>query len=82
VRLTVHRAPRWRFEVADDGQGFDVDADPGESHVGLRIMRERAAAVGAAVDVQSKPGGGTVVSLTLPTADEESHASADSTAGR
>jgi two-component system nitrate/nitrite sensor histidine kinase NarX len=81
VRVTVQQVPRWRFVVADDGGGFDVHADPGENHVGLRIMRERAAAVRASVDVRSSPGGGTVVSLTLPTADEELHEGADSTSG-
>jgi two-component system nitrate/nitrite sensor histidine kinase NarX len=81
VRVTVQQVPRWRFVVADDGRGFDVHADPGENHVGLRIMRERAAAVRASVDVRSSPGGGTVVSLTLPTADEELHEGADSTSG-
>jgi two-component system nitrate/nitrite sensor histidine kinase NarX len=66
VRVTVQQTPNWRFEVADDGRGFDLAADLGENHVGLRIMRERAATIGATVDVRSTPGGGTVVVLDVP----------------
>ncbi|MDZ4125736.1 MAG: ATP-binding protein, partial [Hydrogenophaga sp.] len=56
----------WRFRVRDDGAGFDTLDTPGESHVGLKIMRERAALIGARVDVSSDPGQGTTVTLTLP----------------
>jgi nitrate/nitrite-specific signal transduction histidine kinase len=34
--------------------------------VGLRIMRERAARIGGAVTVQSRPGNGTEVALHVP----------------
>jgi nitrate/nitrite-specific signal transduction histidine kinase len=53
-------------EVRDDGQGFDTDLAAGETHVGLRIMRERAARIGAQVELSSVPGSGTCVVLTLP----------------
>ena len=52
--------------MRDDGAGFDTRDAPGESHVGLKIMRERAALIGARVDVSSDPGRGTTVTLTLP----------------
>ncbi|MGH2346491.1 MAG: sensor histidine kinase [Chloroflexota bacterium] len=48
------------IEVRDDGVGFDANAVPA-GHFGLGIMRERAAAVGAAVTVESAPGRGTTV---------------------
>jgi two-component system nitrate/nitrite sensor histidine kinase NarX len=57
VRLKIHRGPGWRFEVEDDGQGFDPEADAGEGHVGLRI--------GAQVQWQSAPGQGTRVVLSV-----------------
>jgi len=83
VRLAVQQAPQWRFEVADDGRGFDSTVDAGESHVGLRIMSERAAGIGARVEVYSSVGGGTVVALTVPTrADEADHEIADTLARR
>jgi two-component system nitrate/nitrite sensor histidine kinase NarX len=56
----------WRFEVRDDGQGFEPEADRAETHVGLRIMRERAARIGAQVRVDAVPGAGSCVTLTLP----------------
>jgi two-component system, NarL family, nitrate/nitrite sensor histidine kinase NarX len=83
VRLTVRQSPEWRFEVADDGRGFDPVAHPGESHVGLRIMQERAAGIGAEVSVQSSVGGGTVVTLRLPERTaKETHEHAHTLAGR
>jgi len=67
VDLLVHRHPRWRFEVRDDGCGFEVAAVPPDStHVGIGIMRERAQRIGAAVQVDSKAGRGTRVSIELP----------------
>jgi two-component system nitrate/nitrite sensor histidine kinase NarX len=39
--------------------------------VGLQIMRERAARIGAVVDVASAPGAGTEVRLHLPVAQRQ-----------
>ncbi|HEX6471508.1 MAG TPA: histidine kinase [Streptosporangiaceae bacterium] len=51
--------------VTDDGKGFEPDqAFPG--HLGLRSMRERIAAVGGDLDVESRPGRGTKVRATVP----------------
>ena len=66
VRVLVHQTPQWRFEVVDDGRGFDPDLPAGESHVGLRIMRERAQRIGAQVHVESSAANGTRVTLTVP----------------
>jgi signal transduction histidine kinase len=55
------------LEVADDGTGFDVERtgdDP--RHVGLRGMRARLEEVGGDVLVDSAPGRGTTVTVTLP----------------
>ena len=65
VRVHVRQTPQWRFEVIDDGQGFDLSAQAGESHVGLRIMRERAQRIGARVEVRSRAGAGTAVAITV-----------------
>lgn len=66
VWLEVQQSPQWSFEVRDDGVGFDAQRDVrGETHVGMRIMRERAARIGAQVVVDSVPGAGTCVTLTL-----------------
>ncbi len=66
VWLDVQQQPEWRFEVRDDGRGFDSEVGVDDSHVGLRIMSERAERIGARVEVISTPGSGTSVVLTLP----------------
>jgi signal transduction histidine kinase len=51
--------------IQDDGRGFD----PGEikpDHMGLSIMRERAEAIGAALDIQTEIGHGTQVHVIWP----------------
>ena len=66
VWLDVRQQPHWRFEVRDDGVGFDPDdRGRGESHVGLRIMAERAERIGARLEVTSAPGCGSSVILEL-----------------
>jgi len=67
VWLDVVRQPRWRLEVRDDGLGFaSQHGAPDETHVGLRIMAERAERLGAVLEVLSTPARGTSVVLTLP----------------
>ena len=68
VWVEVQQAPQWRVEVRDDGRGFACagQPEPDQTHVGLRIMRERALGIGATVEVDSVPGSGTCVVLTLP----------------
>ena len=69
VDLRVHRHPRWRFEVQDNGVGFDpATVAPDSVHVGLGIMRERAQRIGAVVQMESTPGRGTRVCIELPSA--------------
>jgi two-component system, NarL family, sensor histidine kinase DegS len=62
----------WILEVADDGRGFDVNsvASRGRRNFGLQFMRERAELIGARFEVRSRPGGGTVVWLSIPVAEE------------
>jgi two-component system nitrate/nitrite sensor histidine kinase NarX len=67
VWLDVQKQPQWRLEVRDDGLGFSgPNGQQDETHVGLRIMAERAERLGADFDVLSTPGRGTSVVLTLP----------------
>lgn len=66
VHVDVRQSPQWRFDVVDDGCGFDTGVSAGASHVGLRIMRERAQRIGADVTVQSEVGKGTRVSIAVP----------------
>jgi two-component system nitrate/nitrite sensor histidine kinase NarX len=67
VWLQVKQQPQWRFEVRDNGLGFHPNCnDLDETHVGLRIMTERAQRIGAQLDVVSTPGHGSAITLTLP----------------
>jgi PAS domain S-box-containing protein len=52
-----------RFETCDNGIGFDMTASKPTS-LGMRIMRERAEAIGADLFISSTPGSGTCVELT------------------
>jgi two-component system, NarL family, nitrate/nitrite sensor histidine kinase NarX len=65
--VTLEPRPDLAVEVRDDGLGFDLAArSTDEAHVGLRIMRERAAGIGARVEVHSVRGEGTRVRVTVP----------------
>jgi signal transduction histidine kinase len=51
------------LRVFDDGVGFDVAGAEQSGRLGLVSMRERAAAIGAILEVRSAPGEGTTVEL-------------------
>lgn len=53
--------------IGDDGAGFDAAAATLGS--GIVGMRERAAAIGAELRIDSAPGAGTTVSVVLPRAE-------------
>jgi signal transduction histidine kinase len=53
------------LEVEDDGRGFEPEATSGG---GLRGMRERLAALGGSVRVESSPGHGTRITASVPAA--------------
>jgi signal transduction histidine kinase len=66
IRLSLDRRPTglW-LGVVDDGRGFDPrTVDP--RRLGIVGMRERAAAIGATLRIESATGHGTHVSLTIP----------------
>ncbi|MCS6944539.1 MAG: GAF domain-containing protein [Sutterellaceae bacterium] len=54
------------LEVRDDGAGFAPTAQAQAASWGSQTMRERAAAVGAELQVQSAPGQGTCVTVRVP----------------
>ncbi|RKZ99846.1 MAG: histidine kinase [Gammaproteobacteria bacterium] len=54
--------------IHDNGIGFDNTKDAGETHVGLRIMKERTHRIDGALTIDSSPEEGTTICLTLPLA--------------
>jgi signal transduction histidine kinase len=63
VQINVRlEAGQVHMEIRDDGVGFDL-ASVKATSLGLRIMRERAEAIHARLQVSSEPGLGTTVSL-------------------
>ncbi len=56
------------LRVSDDGTGFDPPLAPGshEGHFGLSGMRERARRLGSELQLKSKPGHGTEISVSVP----------------
>ncbi|MDI1261343.1 type IV pili methyl-accepting chemotaxis transducer N-terminal domain-containing protein [Aquabacterium sp.] len=64
--VEVQTQPVWCVTVRDDGRGFDTQSGPpNDTHVGLRIMNERAKRVGATLRFESNEEG-TLVELRLP----------------
>jgi two-component system sensor histidine kinase UhpB len=63
-------ASRWgptvTVVVEDDGTGFDPSTPVGDPGAGIVGMRERAAALGGRLDIESAPGQGTTVRLVVP----------------
>jgi signal transduction histidine kinase len=64
VSIVVSDGRDLRFEVRDDGCGFDVEqVDLGH---GLTNVRDRIVAVGGTLRVEARPGRGTRISGTIP----------------
>jgi two-component system NarL family sensor kinase len=57
------------LRVTDDGIGFDpeiLDRRVAEGHIGLASLIVGVEATGGSVDFSPRPGGGTVVTVTVP----------------
>ncbi len=60
-----------RVHVMDDGRGFDLERvralqSAGHPSLGLAGMQERAALLGGNVTIQSRPGHGTLLEISIP----------------
>jgi signal transduction histidine kinase len=64
--LAGRRGPTFMLVVDDDGTGFDPSASVRSRGAGILGMRERAAALGGRLDLESGPGHGTTVRLAVP----------------
>jgi len=65
LTVTVTEEPGWlRFEVADDGPGFDAQA--AIAGHGFVNMRDRLGAIGGELEVDTAPGAGTRIRGVVP----------------
>lgn len=64
-----------RMEIRDDGRGFEPSEASGGRHFGLANMRDRVAALGGGLDIDSRPREGTRIIVTLPTGANSIHRS-------
>jgi signal transduction histidine kinase len=67
IDLLLGRTPTGStLEIADDGVGFDPARTAGDRHHGLVNMRARAQAIGGRLEIDTSPGNGTRIRLTIP----------------
>ena len=74
--LTISYTPQSvHLAISDNGIGFEVPESPAEfapsGHFGLLGMHERTEMIGAKLDIQSQPGKGSQITVTVPTQDLE-----------
>jgi signal transduction histidine kinase/ligand-binding sensor domain-containing protein len=64
----VYSANGLKVQVRDDGLGINPQflSDGRHGHWGLQGMRERAGKMGAKLQIESTPGKGTVITLSMP----------------
>jgi signal transduction histidine kinase len=68
IKIVLAQTPRQtRLTVSDWGQGFVRSAAIHKGGLGLLSMEERALSIGGRLTVNSAPGKGTEVRLTIPT---------------
>jgi len=69
VRVRLSAPGRWiRLSIKDDGRGFarDWNSQNPDMHLGLRSIQEWVGGFGGKMDVVSKPGAGTEVTVRIP----------------
>ncbi|HEY9669756.1 MAG TPA: response regulator [Coleofasciculaceae cyanobacterium] len=61
----VYETTQFILRIKDNGQGFEIDSFSVENGFGLMGMTERADRIGAKLAIQSQPGRGTEVVLSI-----------------
>jgi len=66
VAITLERtAGGLQLTICDDGKGF-IANEPASASFGLKLMKERVALLNGTLTIDSSPGEGTTVQVTLP----------------
>lgn len=67
VHITLsHQDGELHLLIEDDGLGFDARAVDHRSHFGLLGISERVTALGGSLEIDSSPGAGTRLSVSIP----------------
>ncbi len=69
IRICLeYKTDESHLTIADDGRGFEpVEADsPSRPSFGLMHLRERASRIGAGLSIESTPGAGTTITISIP----------------
>ena len=59
------------FNITDDGNGFDSALVENKKTLGILVMKERALMINGELEIKSKPGEGTSVSIKVPIPQEK-----------
>jgi PAS domain S-box-containing protein len=62
----AHHAGTLTLSIEDDGVGFDLEEAKGRGSLGLISMRERALLAAGTLSINSRPAGGTTITLEVP----------------
>ncbi len=76
ITVRFHFTPEeLHVTITDDGTGFDATRPPAlhSTQFGLLGMRERAAKIRATLTIQSTPGNGCTIAVTVPTRPTSHH---------
>ncbi|WP_379659288.1 sensor histidine kinase [Pseudonocardia yunnanensis] len=90
VRIRIASGDKGSIEltVADDGSGFDPSRARRHGHIGLQLVQQVARDSAGTLEIDSRPGLGTVVRVTIPqnprpwSAESTSAVASSTTAGR
>jgi two-component system sensor histidine kinase DegS len=55
-----------KFSLNDNGKGFDTDALGKEANLGLKLIKERTEMLGGTFDINSSPGKGARITISIP----------------
>lgn len=67
VLLQITYSEDWlNLTVEDDGKGFEVDKIPADEGMGLKSIAFRTEYIGGEYEIESRLGGGTLVSINVP----------------
>ncbi|MBD1933871.1 MULTISPECIES: AAA family ATPase [Cyanophyceae] len=61
----IYDSAQCRLRIKDDGQGFPIDRSSSHNGFGLLGMSERAHRIGAQLQIQSNPGQGTEIAVSV-----------------